>query len=330
MSSQFLPLENIRRGPINTTRNLAELRGIASAMVIDTAGTKKDLITRINAKFAADQELAQKPEFLPFHSYRTQKMEKSSKNGRNSASKDAEDAEEAKSELPATGANKKLLDAETPLDPPGRFKRLSGPSKAGTKDETPVDNESDSGLSSVSLPADEEKKMNDEERPQTPPRKTSAANTEQPMQIYVNFTGKTKREIIIESGDRVEVMIEDTGNGPVYSGSLKEILAEAIDGDSPMKAHPQAKIYRQGVNDPEPNVYPMKLGSIEELLTAVDKTNLRFAPVDKYALKPIMDGQALACDLFTAMPGDEVTKVQLVKIRRAAIKLLPLLLSQAT
>jgi hypothetical protein len=54
--------------------------------------------------------------------------------------------------------------------------------------------------------------------------------------VYVNFTGKLKSEIIIESSDRVRLTIDAEGEGgPTYSASLKEILTEAISGDSPMK-----------------------------------------------------------------------------------------------
>jgi hypothetical protein len=101
--AEMLTLDEIRGGPINNTRKVAELVGIASAMQIDTNGQKKDLLARITSKFSADKELAQKPEFLKFHVHRPENMQKTTKAGRNSATKVAEDAIEEKIDLPATG-----------------------------------------------------------------------------------------------------------------------------------------------------------------------------------------------------------------------------------
>ncbi|KAJ7928285.1 hypothetical protein B0H13DRAFT_2311820 [Mycena leptocephala] len=79
-----------------------------------------------------------------------------------------------------------------------------------------------------------------------------------------------------------------------------------------MTAHPRAKIYRQGVIDPEPDVYTLKLGTVEEILSAQEKTALRFDGVDKYHLKPIHGGTALQCDLFTSEKLEDEAKPNVI------------------
>ncbi|KAJ6525395.1 hypothetical protein B0H19DRAFT_1276190 [Mycena capillaripes] len=297
---EILALDKIRGGPINNSRKIAELVGIASAMTIDTSGQKKDLIARITDKFTTDTELAQKPEFLKFHAHRPENLDKGGKNSRNSADKAVEDGiEDKKNDLPPTGANLKLLEGGAKTDPPGQFNRLLGPKIDMNKVKTGSDG-IPSDMSSISGSEKED------DLPATPPPSRKNTKTIAAMPIHVKFKGKLKSEIVIESSEHVALKIEGEGEGgPTYSASLKEILTEAISGDSPMKSHPKTKIYRQSVTDPEPDVYTLKLGSIEDIMSSNGKTALRFEGVDKYHLKPILGGKALLCDLFTAETGDE-------------------------
>jgi hypothetical protein len=65
-----LTLDEIKGGPINSSRTVKELVGIASAMGISTAGPKKDLLGRVQEKLSSDKTLAEKTEFLKFSIYR--------------------------------------------------------------------------------------------------------------------------------------------------------------------------------------------------------------------------------------------------------------------
>ncbi|KAJ7865382.1 hypothetical protein B0H13DRAFT_1898621 [Mycena leptocephala] len=67
--STVLTLDEIKAGPINSSRMMKELVGIASAMGIITAGPKKVLLGRVEEKLSSDKTLAEKAEFLKFSIY---------------------------------------------------------------------------------------------------------------------------------------------------------------------------------------------------------------------------------------------------------------------
>ncbi|KAJ7792765.1 hypothetical protein B0H14DRAFT_3498846 [Mycena olivaceomarginata] len=301
-------LDEISRGPINTSRTLIELVVIAGALGIATDKQRKaDLISAIKSKFENDPALGQQDMFIKFNNYRLSEIQgkKNDKNAQNSADKAAQDTLAAKQDLPATGANLKLLAGGVKSDPPPQHQRLSSPApKKDAEEEEAV--EFSSEYSSVP-PTDEEGKG----RFQTPPPKPQKQILKTPLPIVITINGPNKREFVIEPSDRVPVTIEKEGvNGtsPIYSISLKAALSEAFQSDSPMKANSKAKIYRGGLVDP--SVPSVKLGSIEEILKDEKTGNLTMATLDKYTLKPFDDGvkKMLLCDVFLVSADDSDTK----------------------
>ncbi|KAJ7661802.1 hypothetical protein B0H17DRAFT_1212125 [Mycena rosella] len=301
----IIPLELIRAGPIHSSRTVGDLTSIASAMGMDATGKKKDLLGRVQSKLESNKGLAQKPEFMKFSVYRAEKTSKtSSKNVKNSAEKAAEDAAESKQDIPATGANHTLLAAKANSDPPPQYKRLEAlvttePVIKGDINKDSGEDEDD-GSPICSSPEPDE-------GPRTPPaskdQKFRGFIPKTPVPIIVAFNGANKREIIIQSSDRVLLTVENEGadGGPAtYSTSLKAMLTGAINSDTPMKANMKAKIFRTGVIDPDA---PLKLGSIEEILSAETVGNLRIPAVDKHNLQTFQDGM-LVCDVFLVNDGD--------------------------
>ncbi|KAJ7783376.1 hypothetical protein B0H14DRAFT_3585124 [Mycena olivaceomarginata] len=123
-------LDEISRGPINTSRTLIELLVIAGALGIATDKQRKaDLISAIKSKFENDPALGQQDMFIKFNNYRPSEIQgkKNDKNAQNSADKAAQDTLAAKQDLPATGANLKLLAGGAKSDPPLQHQRLSSP-----------------------------------------------------------------------------------------------------------------------------------------------------------------------------------------------------------
>ncbi|KAJ7833203.1 hypothetical protein B0H14DRAFT_2591565 [Mycena olivaceomarginata] len=224
-------LDEISRGPINTSRTLIELVVIAGALGIATDKQRKaDLISAIKSKFENDPALGQQDIEI--------QGKKNDKNAQNSADKAAQDTLAAKQDLPATGANLKLLAGGVKSDPPPQHQRLSSPApKKDAEEEEAV--EFSSEYSSVP-PTDEEGKG----RFQTPPPKPQKQILKTPLPtVVITINGPNKREFVIEPSDRVPVTIEKEGvNGtsPIYSISLKAALSEAFQSDSPMKARPRS------------------------------------------------------------------------------------------
>ncbi|KAJ7918118.1 hypothetical protein B0H13DRAFT_2438030 [Mycena leptocephala] len=289
-----LTLDEIKGGPINSSRTVKELVGIASAMGISTAGPKKDLLGRVQEKLSSDKTLAEKAEFLKFSIYRAKPTGRPPKNVQNSANKAAQDAVEAKANLPATGARPRVT-------------RLTGPKdknndKAGGSmnfDSPP------SALSSSPSPKPEFDEK-DEKEPNTPRkegRKVIVPST--PKQICVAFGGTNPREVIIESSARVPLTVENQegATSPFYSASLKAVLAEVhAKMDTPMK--PKTKVYRGGLLDPQ--AASIKLGSVEEIMA--DKSDqLAIPSVNKYKLEPFQG--MLLCKLFL-VDGDDTEKTK--------------------
>ncbi|KAJ7868422.1 hypothetical protein B0H13DRAFT_2351446 [Mycena leptocephala] len=276
-----LTLDEIKGGPINSSRTVKELVGIASAMGISTAGPKKDLLGRVQEKLSSDKTLAEKAEFLKFSIY------------------PAQDAVEAKANLPATGAHRKLLKSEATSDPPPKFDRLTGP-KDKNNDKAGV-----AALSSSPSPKPEFDEK-DEKEPNTPRkegRKVIVPST--PKQICVAFGGTNPREFTIESSMRVPLTVENQegATSPFDSASLKAVLAEVhAKMDTPMK--PKTKVYRGGLLNPQ--AASIKLGSVEEIMA--DKSDQIAIPsVNKYKLEPFQG--MLLCKLFL-VDGDDTEETK--------------------
>ncbi|KAJ7836963.1 hypothetical protein B0H13DRAFT_1912716 [Mycena leptocephala] len=293
-SPEVIPLASIAGGAINMQRTFPVLFSLAVAMKLDHTGTKKDLLPRILKKLKDDTVLAQSAEYMKFSVYRTPKTaQMATKNLKNSAERAAEDAEEeAKTVLPATGVHQKLSEAKASVDPLPQFAHLGGP----TKDDKAMDNEDNNSDSSL-LSEDE---TVEEERPVTPPPKNKEPKkmVMEPVTVVVVLNGSGKRELMVEAGgDAVPLTLEKEGiNGApsTYSTSLKALLTEAINSDTPMKANKKAKIYRAGLVDTA--VHSLKLGSIEEILGEKQVGNLCLPAVDKYELQSLAGG-LLMCDV---------------------------------
>ncbi|KAJ7481116.1 hypothetical protein B0H11DRAFT_2280372 [Mycena galericulata] len=305
-----LTLDEIQGGPINNSRTVKELVGIATAMGISVLGNKPALLARVQEKLRTDKELAEKPEFLKFSIHRAKKAGKPPKNTKNSATKAAEDAAEAKLDLPAIGANRKLLEGDTKTDPPAQYGRLKGPLFKEIESDDEKDHYGGSRFSSLS-PSLPDKSEHEKDEPSTPRKERKVIIPETPKQICVVFNGANPREIIIESSKRVPLTVENQGvdgTSPFYSASLKEVLNEVIKLDTPMRDNGKAKVYRAGLYDP--GVPSIKLGSVDEIL-ADKSAQLRINNVDKYNLEPFNNGMLL-CKLFL-VDGDDTKDTKVAK-----------------
>ncbi|KAJ7789635.1 hypothetical protein B0H14DRAFT_3502746 [Mycena olivaceomarginata] len=214
-------------GDLLTTPALfIELVVIAGALGIATDKQRKaDLSSAIKSKFENDPALGQQDMFIKSITIAPAKSraQKNDKNAQNSADKAAQDTLAANQDLPATGANLKLLAGGAKSDPPPQHQRLSSPAPKKDAEEEAV--EFSSEYSSVLT--DEEGKG----RFQTPPPKPQKQILKTPLPIVITINGPNKREFVIEPSDRVPVTIEKEGvNGtsPIYSISLKAALSEAF------------------------------------------------------------------------------------------------------
>ncbi|KAJ7773617.1 hypothetical protein DFH07DRAFT_952666 [Mycena maculata] len=316
-----LTLEEIPAGPINNTRNVKQLVGIATAMKISTAGPKPQLLARVLEKLQSDTELAQDTRFIKFSIYRAKAQGRPSKDVRNSSNKATEDAAQDKVDIPATGANKKLLESGAKIDPPAQYGRLTGPlskgDNVGGKDDRGMllflvlhipykctDSQFSGSLSPTPSHFFDDENSNDnkplQDTPSTLHKDKKVSKTPKP--ILLVFNGPNPREIMIKSGDSVPLTVENDGEdgGPTYSASLKNIFAEAIKKDSPMKDNTKARFFRAGLFDKQ---IPIRLGSLDKIFAK--DSPLELAHVDNYKLEPF-NGMLLCQLTMTEEEGEGV------------------------
>ncbi|KAJ7582099.1 hypothetical protein C8J56DRAFT_1056233 [Mycena floridula] len=114
------------KGPINDKRRKADLVAIATDLSLASAAAKtnKALAALIQVHIDANPD---DPRIIPLISYRPPIQPKGLPHGgRSSINKAAEDRmEDTAGPVEATGAHKKLLDNEVPVDPLPSFVRLS-------------------------------------------------------------------------------------------------------------------------------------------------------------------------------------------------------------
>ncbi|KZP06771.1 hypothetical protein FIBSPDRAFT_966172 [Athelia psychrophila] len=299
-------------GNVNKNSLKAFLQCIARALQLDDKGTREDLANRIKPHLEANHEaLSQDARFQGLYVYRSGNT--IAQTEKNSADKTTEDHVEAsKPPQTATGANKKLIDLKTTVDPPAQHGRLGDVIRKIAKPKVTFNtgSQEDDASSSAGGDSDLEDPLKPNE-PSSPPRSAINGlddwenyNSVYNSNIIVNFFDRTNSELApreIWVAESPVVPVEVTGSGSAAdefsaSVSLSQLLPAAIQNDSPMKAR-GGRLYRKGLNSGSAHV---PLGSIDSLVEGRSSA-LSFARVNQYKLNVNETGEYV-CDIFWEGP----------------------------
>ncbi|KAJ7247753.1 hypothetical protein C8J57DRAFT_1724413 [Mycena rebaudengoi] len=285
----LLPLlDDLKAGSIHSL-NKKELQTIVIALgVLTLTDLSKRENTRDKLREYIDKALL-KPEVASdarFQKFIVHRFQKAALN-ENSADKTVNDLRQGKEDLPATGANKKLLEVDSKSDPPPQFAKLGG-SGAVLSD----DDESVLSSSHSSPTPDVDDKV--DERPVTPTKSPlkegSLQDSGDPcLPIGVRFLGPNPREVWINANE-LEVTKNVAGN---YVTSFKKLLPMAISRDSPLKGNGKAKISVTGKSGGH-----ISLGPISQFVEGPLPQVLDIPVVDECRLRLADGGMTLEADVF--------------------------------
>ncbi|KAJ7587819.1 hypothetical protein C8J56DRAFT_1051050 [Mycena floridula] len=290
------------KGPINDKRRKADLVAIATDLSLASAAAKtnKALAALIQAHIDANPD---DPRIIPLISYRPPIQPKGLLHGgRSSINKAAEDRmEDTAGPVEATGAHKKLLDNEVPVDPLPSFVRLS------TK---PIDTQGTAGTSDDGSESSVAGVEPDSDAVGDSPMPKGAPKTEEALLVFLNVqrlssTGNADPEGSLELYLPVtkEMPLSQQDDG-AYSLQLSQFLPVAINNISPMKER-GGRIYRPGLNDPASY---MPLGQVDAIASGNLPFALRAGPSNRYTLAQASDGNFSTTTGGTSqIPGPSMT-----------------------
>ncbi|KAH9927555.1 hypothetical protein B0H21DRAFT_838358 [Amylocystis lapponica] len=326
-------------GPVNSKRRKADLVKIAEGLSLDSTGTIRELVPRINAHLQANQQLSTDPRFQQLFSYRSGEgsggQALSKETGKNSADKAADDmAEQHKSATSgtgtATGASKKLLEHKILSDPPPQFQPLRVPvprtpvkpphrlpqaafslfSQGAQDDNFESGSSPEPSATPIVLDDDDDDLSSMMETLRTPSKRPkegykNTANKGTTPNFVVTFHDHNNhtapaQEVWVPGG--VPVQHEHVNGADSYFVRLSDLLPLAIEQSTPIKAR-GGRLFRPGLAADKSRI---QLGSISALLEPGKSLPLlKMERVNKYRLNHLRDGdeEMLTCDVFIDAPA---------------------------
>ncbi|KZP22867.1 hypothetical protein FIBSPDRAFT_889989 [Athelia psychrophila] len=287
MSEPAEPQATLFSGLLRNLRKEKLQKLVESLSLPIKTGSKLDtidiLVAKINAHFKGHPDLYEQPQYQGLVAYRKPSVGGANTVKKNSVDKQAADAGQAAQRLEAKGAAKTLNEMGTTVDPPAHRR--------------PVSNLS-------SIPIDLEPL--DSEVPQTPKKKSNKVvktmvfdNQDGRLIVWVHKFGGHGQDspvaIYPMPADMYTIICQHEGGNPnapmEYVARLLQILPNAFEENSPIKAHSSSKIYHR-VKDA--NVY---LGSVEKILQH-ESRNFKMLFLDHYVLDTTTVPGSFICHIW--------------------------------